>query len=476
MVNPPCHLPASSGEFLRAGEPRNPLTRQLVGWCLIGGLMGGGLSGLADESATIEELRQQIRILEEKVNAIEQTRSGETDRESKSTPTAPKTNDVIKIGGYLQVDGRFYPSGHDALHNDTFLLRRVRPTFSGTVFNQYDYKVMLDFGSGKSLLPGENSLVQDAYLNARFLPELQLQFGKFKEPVSLERLQSGANLLFAERSYPTQLAPNRDVGVQLQGDLFHQTTSYAVGVFNGVRDGGSADQEVVDDEKDVAARLFVHPFRHTSLAPLQQLGLGIAGTYGQQEGTLGSFVTSGQQVWYRYLTGTGAANSPLVVADGVHWRVVPQGYYYWGPFGLYGEYAVSSLEVSRRENGLAPATLTPTHAAWTVGASVLLTGEKNSFNRITPSRPFDPGVGWGAWELKGRIGQLDVDDDVFPRFANPSVSATAALTWGVGLTWHLNRNLKMYLDYENTTFDGGSGDRLAEDGEQLILGRIQICF
>jgi hypothetical protein len=81
-----------------------------------------------------------------------------------------------------------------------------------------------------------------------------------KEPVGLERLQSGANLLFIERGLPTQLVPNRDVGVQLHGKVWGNTLAYQVGYFNGVEDGGSGDIEVTDDGKDPAARLFVHPF------------------------------------------------------------------------------------------------------------------------------------------------------------------------------------------------------------------------
>src|SRR6185503_15793028 len=129
------------------------------------------------------------------------------------------TNFVLKLRGYVQADSRWFLNDKiDA--NDTFLLRRVRPIFEGTVFDKYDFRVMLDFGSGANSSAANNGFVQDAYLNARFLPGFQLQFGKFKEPVGLERLQSGANLLFVERAYPTQLLPNRDAGVQVHGELF----------------------------------------------------------------------------------------------------------------------------------------------------------------------------------------------------------------------------------------------------------------
>jgi len=158
----------------------------------------------------------------------------------------------------------------------------------------------------------------------------------------LERLQSGASLLFVERGYPTQLLPNRDVGFGIQGDLFDEVLSYAAGVFNGVANGGSGDFEIADDDKDVAGRIFAHPFKYTEIAPLKGLGLGVSGTFGNQEGALRTFVSPGQQRFFGYRTGVGTnAATANVLADGEHWRISPQGYYYWGPFGLFGEYAIS---------------------------------------------------------------------------------------------------------------------------------------
>jgi phosphate-selective porin OprO/OprP len=39
-----------------------------------------------------------------------------------------------------------------------------------------------------------------------------LKAGKFKPYVGLERLQSGADIKFIERSYVSNILPNRDVG------------------------------------------------------------------------------------------------------------------------------------------------------------------------------------------------------------------------------------------------------------------------
>src|SRR5688572_20508494 len=248
---------------------------------LVGGLAAAP-SLFADEAAdTIKDLRKHIEELDQKVRILERKTELDKEASTEKAKTAASvsagangfslrsadTNFVLKLRGYIQADARFYADDHSAGNaNDTFLLRRVRPILEGTVFEKYDFRLMLDFGSGVTASAANDAYVQDAYVNARFLPQFQIQAGKFKEPVDLERLQSGANLLFVERGYPTQLAPNRDVGLQIQGDFDgapgSSLFSYAVGAFNGVADGGSGDIETADDEKDVAARIFAHPFKN----------------------------------------------------------------------------------------------------------------------------------------------------------------------------------------------------------------------
>jgi phosphate-selective porin OprO/OprP len=74
-----------------------------------------------------------------------------------------------------------------------------------------------------------------------------------------------------------------------------------------------------------------------------------------------------------------------------------------------------------------------------------------------------------------RLGQLEVDDAAFPLLASPTASASGATSWGVGLNWHLNKNLKLNFNYEQTDFDGGTSDFLAR-GEKVFLTRAQFAF
>jgi phosphate-selective porin OprO/OprP len=359
----------------------------------------------------------------------------------------------LRLGGVLQFDGRFYLSSGEGV--DTLLLRRVRPIFQGTVGRRFDFYLMPDFGEGKTVL-------QDAYLDVHCAKGVALQIGKFKSPVALERLLLDVDIVFVERAFPTDLAPNRDLGLQLHGELGEGLLSYAFGVFNGVPDGAIGDVDT-NSSKDVEGRVFLKPFRRTS-NPLQGLGLGIAGTRGREDGALPSFRTPGQLLYFSY------ASSAL--ASGLRTRILPQASFYGGPLGLLGEYARTSQWVRKGTE-----TERFSNEAWEATATLLLTGEKASPTGIRPRHPFAPEEGqWGAFELALRISRLDVDPGIFAHgFADSQTSARQARSWGVGMSWYLNRNLRFVVDFVRTTFQGGgrSGDREPEDA---LLFRSQVAF
>jgi phosphate-selective porin OprO and OprP len=447
-----------------------------------------------DQNEELKRLKQQLQELDQKVRILERNKELDVEAADAKAKTLPSvtlgasglnvstadSNFVFKIRGYVQADSRVFLGDDETVKgNDTFLLRRVRPIIEGAVWKDFEYRLMFDFASGVTSGTGNNAFLQDGYVNWHHWDEFQVQAGKFKEPVGLERLQSGANLLFIERGLPTQLVPNRDVGVQFHGKLLGNLLTYQVGYFNGVEDGGSGDIEVSDDGKDIAARLFVHPFDKTDVDGLKKLGLGIAATHGTHVGALRNYATGGQQTWFRWRTGAGTAAAPNVTADGDVTRIAPQGYYYLGPFGVFGEYVISSHEVKRQAGAVSTITEDKfKNRSWQVAASYFLTGEDNQFGAVTPKRPFTWGSGgWGAFEIAGRIGSLSIDDDAFPLYATAN-SAEEAREWAVGINWHLNRNVKTSVNYIHTDFKEGSdvrGDVTAED-ERVILARVQLSF
>ena len=169
-----------------------------------------------------------------------------------------------------------------------------------------------------------------------------------------------------------------------------------------------------------------------------------AGLPSNTGGSLPGYFTDGQQQFFAY----NPADKAVVVANDDHWRLSPQAYYYYGPFGLLGEYVISDQEVTR--TGVAPfdsAHLRNT--AWEVTASWVLTGEDAAFaGGVVPRRPFNPREGaWGALQLVGRYAELNLDRAAFPQFADPATSAGSAAAWSVGLNWYLNRNVMVKTEF-----------------------------
>jgi len=430
------------------------------------------------------ELKQEIQDLAARLKVLE--RRLELQREAAQTAAAetpvvkasPKGfslqskdgANVIKLRGLFQADDRYFLDG--ATPASTALLRRVRPILEGTVNETYDFRLMPDFGAGKAI-------IVDAYVAARFKPSFVLTAGKFKPPVGLERLQSATDIRFVERGLPTDLVPNRDIGLQLSGDLFGGRASYALGYFNGVADGTSSDNigDVdTDGDGEAAARLFFQPGANANNFAWRGLGFGVSATYGHTDGTatntgLAALKTPGQVNFFNYRTG----GTPTF-ADGRRTRIVPQFYYYYGRFGVLGEYVESSQELTR-VNGAVTTSDKLTNDAWQVAFHWFVTGEDEAYRGFTPVSTFSPkNHTWGALELVARYHQLRIDPDAFvggvDSLADPATQASKATAWGLGVNWYFNQNIKWVLDYDRTKFDGGA-DR---DDEQVLLSRVQLSF
>ena len=424
-------------------------------------------------SARLKALENEIAVLKRQQEVKEEIDQSKAQKQASVElgkkgflVTSPDKQYQLKIRGYAQIDGHAFLNDSGNTGKDELIARRLRPIIEAKA-GDFELRLMPDFAGGQLKL-------FDAYVDYKPTTIANVRVGKFKPPVSLERLQSATNLTFVERGLPTNLAPNRDFGVQLFGEVIPDTLEYQIGVFNGEQDLGTNDTDN-DDKKDIAARVFAHPFSQSNAVALRGLGVGVGGSIGDREGgsantILGDYRSPGQQSIFKYLTGTAAGST--VVAQGTQWRAAPQAYYYYGPFGAIAEYTVSSQEVVK---GAAQERLE--HRAWQLAASYVLTGEDGSFNGVKPTEDFDfSNGGWGAWEIVARVGQLDLDDDAFPLFASAASSITKESSAGIGLNWYLSSNVKALLDYDITRFDGGAAAGRDRPQEQAVFSRIQYQF
>ena len=390
-------------------------------------------------------------------------------------------SNVIRFRGNLAVDGRWFMDHSTPESSDTFLFRKVRPYIEGTIDNDYDFRFMPDFGGGKTI-------IVDAFMTARILPWLAVQAGKFKGPVGLERLQPDQYNSFMELGLPSDLVPNRDLGVELGGDILGGTFGYAIGEFNGVTDGSSTDAnsnpdaDSNDGKKDTEGRIFTQPFVNSGVYALRGLGFGIAGTYVQTVGSatntlLPSYKTTGQNTFFSYRTGTTGT-----FADGRRERWSPQAYYYVGSFGALAEYVRSDQEVGRQLTTTNLRSGEVNNSAYQILLSYFLTGERATYNSITPLTNFHPGSdgGWGALQVVARYSELKIDNAAFAggaqSFADPTTSPRNARATGVGINWWLNANVKWVLDYEWTQFEGGAANNGNRADERALTTRFALTF
>jgi len=455
----------------------------------------------APTAAAAPAINPEVQKLTRKVNTLERKLEVQDEVTASNFTKLPKfdvgTNGFrissqdgqheVRIRGAVQADGHFFSEDANHLSTDNFELKQARIWLEGKVFKNIYYKIMPDFAASGNILP-------DAYLDYAYLPEASLLVGKFKPSLSLERLQGDSDGTFLERAFPTYLASNRDVGVQLHGAFSKSgfttevvpgpidaknTFTYQVGVMNGSGDDGSPNNNSkdTDDNKEFVGRLFAHPFQHTGYSWLEGLGVGVAGTVGDPNAqALKSQSTPiGRTVYLDYTKNNTGYATP--VSNGDQYRIYPQAYWYAGPFGVMAEYVASSqtltsIKANKKVN------VRQDNTAWQILGSWVVTGEDNTFGAVKPIQNFSPLDGqWGALQFAARWTEMDIDNGTF-KIVDPTQSATHATAWTLGANWYLNSYALIRADYEQTSFDGGATARKGGDRptEQVFATRFQLSF
>lgn len=435
--------------------------------------------------AELEALRARVRELEAQLRAIAQRldESGSPSSESGSESPIPAATshspspvsgfpirnsesgtDAIRLHGLVQLDSRVFLRDADAA-TDTFTLRRARLISDGVFARNFGFQFVTEFG-------GNDFSIRDANLTVQFAPSVQLKAGKFKTPVGLDLLQQSPARPLIERSIVSSFVPNRDLGLQLGGEVLAGTVNYAVGVFNGITDGEIGPHTDRNEDKDVAARIMMRPFHRRAIAALNGLSAGVGGARGRHQtpaGHLPTYRSDGQQVFFAY--------GPAIVADGDVSRVSPQFDYRNGPLAIMGEYVVSSARVRPASGGTA-ATLR--HRAWQVTSSWVLTGEDSSYLGLIPRAGFNLRAGtWGAFEVVARYSGAAMAENAFPVFAAPETNARDIRAMTLGLNWHLTKVVRFMFNYTLAEFDAAVAAPLApflRTGERLLESRLQLAF
>lgn len=226
------------------------------------------------------------RTTEASVVAVAETDSAATADKSSATNRFMKAfNPSIKFGGYIM--GKY--SWNDQAGKETnggFDLRFVRLYASGYAFKDFFYRFQLEVNGA----PGEDKgpRIVDAFIEWQKYDFLRIKLGQFKRPYGFENPYNPIDVGLGSYSQATMKiasigdrngehkSSGRDLGLQLQGDLFpsrkdgHHWVHYQIGVFNGQ----GINHSDKDKFKDLIGGLWISPIKNLSIG-----GFGWNGRY-----------------------------------------------------------------------------------------------------------------------------------------------------------------------------------------------------
>lgn len=340
----------------------------------------------------------------------------------------------------------------DVFARSGFYTPRTRLIFTGRITKPFEYAFSINRGFGQFDL-------LDAFVNLRYSDKLQVRLGRFQTPWNYEQFAvQNMWLITPERSlFTANLGLNRMLGAMIWGQTARDRVDYAVGGFNGPRN--SFDD--FNNGKDILTYLNVRPFQEADEDwPLRNLNLGGSFSYGAQDNEL---------VPRAFRTATNASNAGtadraappfLLFRDGVlerGQRTFWSGHlaYFYKQLSILADYNGGILRYVRDDTARASAVLPV--SGYSVALGYFLTGETlERRTLVEPLRPFSLKRGRfspGAVELTARYSTFYVDPQVFEAgLSEPENWSNDAWTSTLGLNWYLNRNVKIYLDWQHAEY------------------------
>lgn len=136
----------------------------------------------------------------------------------------------LSLGGRMQFRYSYFDS--DARSSvSQWQAKRIKLYTGGHLYGKdLTYGFQADFANG-----GNPRILDDAWMNYRFIDELQIRVGQFKTPFVRQEITSDGNLELVDRSIVSDsFKQGRDMGAMLNGKIADGIATYSFGVFGGV--------------------------------------------------------------------------------------------------------------------------------------------------------------------------------------------------------------------------------------------------
>jgi len=366
---------------------------------------------------------------------------------------------TLALRALVQFDAGYFAQGKGPASVDLSSganFRRAQIGVTGTAWRDWSYNLTLDFG-GNGL--ESSGYIYSAYVEYDGLKPFGVRIGAYAPPAGIEDATGSADLLFLERPASADIARNIAGSPSRKAiTLFAQDADYLVAASltgDKVNIGNTTKLNTAPFDQQVAfvSRAswlavstpeikwlldadLTHVFKPTDLVagtPPLTTALNAVSFSNGSELAVGSFKT----------VNTGNIDAKTVTEYGFETAAEYNALYVQGGYFHY--------DITRRN----PAIVSPDFSGWYALATWSLTGETHAYDPTTASfrglRP-QSGLGsggWGAWELKARYSNIDLDYNPLSSAAAGGIGGGIQNVYSLGLNWYPTNGIRFALEYDN---------------------------
>ncbi len=387
---------------------------------------------------------------------------------------------TLALRSLVQFDAGYFAQGRNPASvdlNSGTNFRRAQLGFQGTVFNDWAYNFIYDFG-GYGV---ENrGYIYNAYVEYDGLKPFYFRAGAYTPFLGQEDQTGSGDLFFPERAAAVDVsrniagAPSREaISIWAQGDNYLVALSYT-----GKKSG---------DGTTTGAAVGTFDAQQALIGRAAWLAVSSPETKWLVEGHITDVLKLPDVTASPAATVIRFSNGPEVAVDAS--KTVDTGNidakqareFGFETAGTYDNFYAQGgwfrYEIERRL-----ALPNPHFSGWYAFLTYSLTGEQHpydpataSFRNIRPAKPLGTPGGWGAWELAARYSNIDLDFLPFATAATGGITGGQQDVWTLGVNWYPNNAIKFQLNYDNIKIKHVNAPATDISADAVVL-RSQIAL